>query len=82
MPTISRFLGILIFIHFNEHNPPHFHAVYGDEIGWINIRTLELIKGDLSPRCMRLIKEWASEHQQELLEMWESHEFKQIPGLD
>jgi len=31
---------------------------------------------------MRLIKEWASEHQQELLEMWESHEFKQIPGLD
>jgi hypothetical protein len=82
MPTVSRFFGISIKMFFSEHNPPHFHAVHGDEIGWINIRTLELIKGDLSPRSLRLIKEWASEHQQELLEMWDSREFKQIPGLD
>ncbi len=30
MPEISRFLGIIIFMNFNEHNPPHFHAKYGD----------------------------------------------------
>ena len=30
MPIISRFLGITIMMYFNEHNPPHFHAKYGE----------------------------------------------------
>jgi len=28
MPELSRFLGIVIYMYFNEHNPPHFHAEY------------------------------------------------------
>jgi hypothetical protein len=82
MPTISRFYGISIKMFFEDHNPPHFHAVHGDHIGWFNIRTLELIKGDLPPRAIRLVKEWATEHQDELLAIWEKHEFNTIPGLD
>jgi hypothetical protein len=82
MPTVSRFFGISIKMFFAEHNPPHFHAVYGEQLGWVNIRTLELIKGDLSPRVLRLVKEWAAEHQQELLDMWETKEFKPLPGLE
>lgn len=30
MPEISRFLGIVIAMFYNEHNPPHFHARYGE----------------------------------------------------
>ncbi|HMW38816.1 MAG: DUF4160 domain-containing protein [Saprospiraceae bacterium] len=30
MPEISRFYGLVIFMFFNEHNPPHFHVTYGD----------------------------------------------------
>lgn len=30
MPEISRFLGIIISMIYNDHNPPHFHATYGD----------------------------------------------------
>ena len=30
MPEISRFLGIVIGMFFNEHGVPHFHAVYGE----------------------------------------------------
>jgi len=30
MPELSRFLGIVVFMNFNEHNPPHFHAKYGE----------------------------------------------------
>ena len=29
MPEISRFLGIIIYMYFDEHPPPHFHAKYG-----------------------------------------------------
>ena len=30
MPEISRFLGIVIYMYFNDHNPPHLHAEYND----------------------------------------------------
>lgn len=30
MPEISRFFGIVIAMYYNEHNPPHFHARYGE----------------------------------------------------
>jgi hypothetical protein len=31
MPTVSRFFGIVIFLNYRDHDPPHFHARYGDE---------------------------------------------------
>lgn len=30
MPEISRFLGIVIKMYWDEHNPPHFHAEYNE----------------------------------------------------
>ncbi len=30
MPEISRFFGIVIRMHFDDHRPPHFHATYGE----------------------------------------------------
>ena len=40
MPVIARFYGLIIKMFFQrkEHNPPHFHAVYGEYVGAINIR--------------------------------------------
>jgi hypothetical protein len=26
MPEISRFLGIIVYMLYNDHSPPHFHA--------------------------------------------------------
>ena len=28
MPEISRFLGIVIYMLYDDHPPPHFHAEY------------------------------------------------------
>ena len=28
MPEVSRFFGIAIRVYYDEHNPPHFHAIY------------------------------------------------------
>ena len=28
MPEISRFFGIAIRMYFDDHNPPHIHAIY------------------------------------------------------
>jgi hypothetical protein len=70
MPEISRFLGILILMHFREHNPPHFHAVYNEFEAAITIETLALMEGKLPPRVLSLVIEWASVHQSELLDNW------------
>ena len=85
MPEISRFLGILILMHFREHNPPHFHAVYNEFEAAITIETLALMEGKLPPRVLSLVIEWASVHQSELLENWNTLRktggFKRIPPL-
>jgi len=71
MPEISRFYGIIIRMYFNDHNPPHFHAEYQGEQAEYNIKTLEIIVGNISNRANALILEWASLHREELLSNWE-----------
>ena len=84
MPVIARFYGILIKMYFSqsEHGIPHFLAVYGEFNGVFNIDTLEMIEGDLPLRAQRLVKDWASQYKQELLRMWQTNEYKQLPGLE
>ncbi|MGB3479224.1 MAG: DUF4160 domain-containing protein [bacterium] len=71
MPEISRFYGIIIYIFYREHQPPHFHAVYGDEEALIMIDSLAVLAGHLSPRAMGLVIEWATIHQEELRKVWQ-----------
>ena len=71
MPEISRFYGIVIKMYFEEHLPPHFHAEYGEHEGLVNINSLGLIAGRLPSRAWGLVIEWASQHQEELLALWE-----------
>ena len=70
MPEISRFLGIVISMHYRDHAPPHFHARYGDEEATFSINELKLTDGKLPKRVVSYILEWAFEHRTELLENW------------
>ena len=71
MPEISRFLGIIIKMFFDDHNPPHFHAEYGGKVALIDIRNLSVFSGRLPPRVIGLVIEWATVHQQELFVDWD-----------
>ncbi|MEZ4767114.1 MAG: DUF4160 domain-containing protein [Caldilineales bacterium] len=84
MPLISRFYGIAIKMYFSqsEHGIPHFHALYGEYNAVVAIETLEMLEGDLPVRAERLVKEWGAQYQSELLEMWDTNEFKRLPGLE
>ena len=70
MPEISRFFGIVIKMYWDDHNPPHFHAFYAGEQALVDINSLSLFAGGLSPRAFGLVMEWATLHQQELLADW------------
>ncbi len=70
MPTICRFYGILIRMYFDDHNPPHFHVIYGEYQAVIGIQDFAILEGDLPPRALGLVTEWARIHQAELMEEW------------
>jgi hypothetical protein len=85
MPEISRFLGIVITMYFNDHDPPHFHVRYNDDRAVIGIDTLELREGHLPPRVLGLVMEWAEIYQVELQSNWtglaRDGTFTRIPPL-
>ena len=70
MPEISRFLGIKIFMYFNEHNPPHFHIEYNEYKASIDIKTFGVIDGKVPSKVLGLVVEWAEDNQNELFENW------------
>ncbi len=81
MPEICRFLGIVITMYFEEHDPPHFHVRYNEHRASMDIKTLNLIAGALPAKVRGLVEEWAEQHQQELLEMWQSQDFHKLKPL-
>ena len=83
MPVISRFYGVVIKMYFgaSEHNPPHFHAIYGEYIGAINIQTGEMIEGDLPKRALKMVQEWEKKNRSDLIEIWNTQKFKKLPPL-
>lgn len=71
MPTISVFYGIVIQMFWDDHAPPHFHALYAEHEALIDIQSLEVMAGTLPNRALRLVREWAEEHREQLLEDWD-----------
>ena len=70
MPEISRFLGIIIAMYYNDHAPPHLHAKYGDFEAVIAIDDGAIVEGRLPPRALGLVQEWCERHKTELTEDW------------
>jgi hypothetical protein len=64
---------------WRDHNPPHFHAFYGDEQVVIDIRTLGVMEGSIPRRAHFMVLEWGRLHREELLQDWELCQLKQQP---
>ena len=79
MPEIARFYGIIITMYYDDHNPPHFHSRYGDESIVVSIGALSILEGQMSPRALGLIIEWAAQHKEELMEDWDLAKKNQTP---
>jgi len=70
MPEISRFFGIIITMNYNDHNPRHLHAEYGEYEAVFDIAENKIIAGNLSKTATKLVKVWINLHKVELLENW------------
>ncbi|MEM8900749.1 MAG: DUF4160 domain-containing protein [Bacteroidota bacterium] len=81
MPEISRFYGIVIYMYFNDHNPPHFKAKYAEFEANILISNGTILNGDLPLSKLKLVSAWAEIHKEKLMAMWDSKEFHKIEPL-
>ena len=71
MPTISRFYGIVVFMNYNDHDPPHFHVRYQDQEVILEIET-GIVRGTtMSKRALRMLFEWSDKHRENLVRNWE-----------
>jgi hypothetical protein len=86
MPRISEFFGVVIYMHFSDHLPPHFHAEYGEFEAVYTIEMLDTLRGNLPRRAHSMVVEWALAHRAELRANWdrarEQHPLEQIEPLD
>ncbi len=84
MPVLSRFYGIIIRMYFlqKEHNPPHIHAIYNEDVAAIDFMTGEVLEGYLPSKALSMVLEWINIHRDELKEIWETQDFKQISPLE
>lgn len=74
MPRISEFFGIAIYVYYDDHAPPHFHAQYGGSEVVIRVDDLRVLRGSLPPRALGLVIEWATLHRDELGVVWRQAE--------
>ena len=84
MPVLSRFYGITIRMYFqqSEHNPPHFHAIYGDDMAAISIKDGKILEGYLPKKALEMVLEWNETNKNKLLEMWETQEVMELEPLE
>ena len=79
-----RFYGMVIKVYFqqSEHNPPHIYVIYGDFSGVLDIQTGQMIEGDLPKRSLMMAQEWTEAHKADLMQIWNTQNFKELPPLD
>lgn len=70
MPRIAEFEGIVVYIYFNEHVPPHFHALCGDDEVVIAIETCNVVEGGLPAAKLKRALRWARDNQDMLRAKW------------
>jgi Domain of unknown function (DUF4160) len=80
MPTIAVVDGIRIVIYYNDHDPPHFHAIGPGFRLLVEIASLGIIGGSAPPAIARRVLDWAAPRQAALALCWARAHNAQRPG--
>lgn len=83
MPVLSRFYGIVIRMYFfqNEHNPPHIHAIYNEDVAAIDFKG-NVTDGYLPEKALSLVREWIELNKDALADMWNTQNIRELPPLE
>lgn len=79
MPIIATFLGIIVRVYHDDHNPPHVHVQYGEYEAIVEINSGRLLSGRLPVRVKRLLNEWLRVRREDIMKAWESARQNRVP---
>ena len=71
MPRLSEFYGIVVYMYWLDHQPPHFHAIYGSDEALVRIADAAFLAGSLPRTAARLVREWTELYRTDLLDNWD-----------
>jgi hypothetical protein len=77
VPRLSEFYGIVIYMYFADHNPPHFHAIYAEHEALVRIADGGIVRGALPRTAARLVEQWRELHVDELNQNWSASQVPQ-----
>jgi len=80
VPRLSAFYGLVVYMYWQDHNPPHFHVEYGEQQALIVIADGRVYAGSLPPRALRMVRQWRLLHLVELQAAWERCSIPEDPG--
>ena len=66
----------------SEHNPPHIHAIYNEDVAAIDFMTGDVLEGYLPGKALSMVWEWIELHKDTVMEIWKTQEFRKIPPLE
>jgi hypothetical protein len=69
VPCVCSFNGIDC-CYYDDHPPPHFHALYAEHDGSVSIDSLNVVDGYLPSRQLRIVRASAMVHRPELRRRW------------
>ena len=70
MPRLSEVYGIVVYMYWQDHQPPHFHAIYGDEEALVRVDDAAFLAGSPPRTAARLVREWTELRRSELQDNW------------
>ncbi|OQA87306.1 MAG: hypothetical protein BWY31_00846 [Lentisphaerae bacterium ADurb.Bin242] len=84
MPVLARFYGMVVkmYLQGKEHGMAHIHVIYGECAGVIDVKTGQMLEGDLPAKALTMVREWTAANRDALLEMWETQSFRQLLPLE
>ena len=71
-----------MFLIDRGHPPKHIHIKYGEYEAVMELMNFNLIDGHIPMKCRQLVREWAEIHQEELIEIWDTQNFRSIAPLE
>ena len=71
-----------MYLKNKEHNPPHIHAFYGDNVATFYIESGEILEGVFPKRAQRMVKEFITKNKKDLMDMWVTGNYRKIKGLE
>lgn len=79
MPIIATFLGIIVRVYHDDHNPPHVHVQYGEYEAIVEISSGRLLCGRLPVRVKRLLTEWLRVRREDIMKAWQLARQNRVP---